>query len=106
MERVAALAQKAESALKELKYHFASRSGDGTLGWQNHAPYNSIIVTAGAPISPENLLKQLEEGGRLLIPVGSKDEQMLTMFIKHGDSYKKLEMIKLSFVPLIGQQGW
>jgi protein-L-isoaspartate(D-aspartate) O-methyltransferase len=106
VERVNALAQKAESVLRELKYHFASRSGDGTMGWQNYAPFDSIIVTAGAPVSSENLLKQLKENGRLLIPLGTKDEQMLTMFIRIGDSYKKMEIEKLSFVPLIGQRGW
>jgi len=106
VERISALAQKAEVVLKELKYHFASRSGDGTMGWQNYAPYDSIIVTAGAPVSPEILIKQLKDNGRLLIPVGTKDEQILTMFIRNGDTFKTIEMEKLSFVPLIGQRGW
>ncbi len=106
VERIAALGRKAEATLKELKYHFAMRIGDGTMGWQTYAPYDGIIVTAGAPVSPENLLKQLKESGKLLIPVGSKDEQMLTMFVRQGSSYTKMEIEKLSFVPLIGQFGW
>ena len=106
VERISALGKKAETTLKELKYHFAMRAGDGTMGWQMYAPYDGIIVTAGAPVSPENLLKQLKEGGKLLIPVGNKEEQMLTMFIKKGSSFTKIEIEKLSFVPLIGQFGW
>jgi protein-L-isoaspartate(D-aspartate) O-methyltransferase len=106
VERISALGKKAEKTLKDLNYHFALRIGDGTMGWQTYAPYDGIIVTAGAPVSPESLLSQLKEGGKLLIPVGSKDEQMLTMFIKQGASFTKIEIEKLSFVPLIGQFGW
>ncbi len=106
IERISALGKKAEAVLNELKYHFALRIGDGTMGWQTYAPFDGIIVTAGAPVSPETLLSQLKEGGKLLIPVGSKDEQMLTMYIREGASYTKIEIEKLSFVPLIGQYGW
>jgi len=106
IERISALGKKAEVILKELNYHFAMRIGDGTMGWQTYAPYDGIIVTAGAPVSPESLLAQLKEGGKLLIPIGSKDEQMLTMFIRQGESFTKMEIEKLSFVPLIGQFGW
>jgi protein-L-isoaspartate(D-aspartate) O-methyltransferase len=106
IERISALGKKAEAVLNELKYHFALRIGDGTMGWQTYAPYDGIIVTAGAPVSPETLLSQLKEGGKLLIPVGTKDEQMLTMYIREGASYTKIEIEKLSFVPLIGQYGW
>jgi protein-L-isoaspartate(D-aspartate) O-methyltransferase len=106
IERITALARRAESILKEQKYHFAIRAGDGTLGWQNYAPYDAIIVTAGAPVSPDNLFKQLKDDGRLLIPVGDKEEQILTMFVKQGDNVKRFELEKLSFVPLIGQNGW
>ena len=51
-------------------------------------------------------MEQLKEGGRMLIPVGTKDEQMLTMFVREGNSYKEFEIERLSFVPLIGQHGW
>lgn len=106
IERVAQLGKKAESILKELKYHFALKIGDGTMGWPAYAPYSGIIVTAGAPVSPESLMGQLKEGGKMLIPIGDRDKQMLTMFIRTGESYKKFEIEKLSFVPLIGQHGW
>lgn len=106
IERIKELGRKAESTLRKLNYHFAQRIGDGTMGWQTYAPFNAIIVTAGAPVSPQNLMDQLKEGGKLLIPVGSKDEQILTMFEKDGSDYKKTEIEKLTFVPLIGQYGW
>ena len=106
IERISALAKKAEIILKELNCHFAIRIGDGTVGWQTYAPYDGIIVTAGAPVSLENLLSQLKEGGKLLIPMGDKEEQMLTLFIRKGTSFTKMEIEKLSFVPLIGRYGW
>ena len=106
VERISQLGKKAEAILKELKYHFALKVGDGTMGLPAYAPYDGIIVTAGAPVSPESLMSQLKEGGRILIPVGDKKQQMLTMFIREGDTFKKVEIEKLSFVPLIGQHGW
>jgi len=106
VERIAQLGKKAETILHDHNYRFAIRIGDGTLGWQAYGPYDGIIVTAGAPVSSEKLMGQLKEGGKMLIPVGTKDEQMLTMYVKEGGSYKKLELQKLSFVPLIGQHGW
>jgi protein-L-isoaspartate(D-aspartate) O-methyltransferase len=106
VERIAQLGKKAEAILRDLNYHCAIRIGDGTTGWQSYAPYDGIIVTAGAPVSPEKLMGQLREGGKMLIPVGSKDQQMLTMYIRQADTFKKFELEKLSFVPLIGQHGW
>ena len=106
IERISQLAKKSEAILKELKYYFALKAGDGTKGWPAYAPYDGIIVTAGAPVSPESLQEQLKEGGKLLIPVGGREEQILTMFIRAGNTFKKIEMEKLSFVPLIGQHGW
>jgi protein-L-isoaspartate(D-aspartate) O-methyltransferase len=106
VERIAQLGKKAESILRDLNYNCAIRIGDGTLGWPSYGPYNGIIVTAGAPISPEKLMDQLKQGGKMLIPVGTKAEQMLTMYVREGNSYKEFELEKLSFVPLIGQHGW
>ncbi len=106
IEKVQKLGQVAEKRLKTLGYHFAIRFGDGTLGWQNYAPYDAIIVTAGAPVVPESLMAQLQEKGRLLIPVGNKEEQILTLFLKEGQGVKKMELETLSFVPLVGKRGW
>lgn len=106
VEKIPDLGKTAETILKSLGYHFALRIGDGTLGWQNYAPYDAIIVTAGAPVIPENLMGQLRPDGSLLIPVGDQDQQTLTLFLKTGVRYKKFELEKLSFVPLVGKRGW
>lgn len=106
IEKIRTIGQSADKILRELKYQFVSRIGDGTLGWQNYAPYNSIIVTAGAPVIPENLLQQLKSSGKLLIPLGDADEQILTLCMKENKSYNIIEIEKLKFVPLIGKNGW
>ena len=80
--------------------------GDGTLGWREYAPYDAIIVSAGAPHVPPALESQLAEGGRLLIPVGDKEEQMLTLFRKQGGRLERSDIVPVKFVPLIGAGGW
>ena len=80
--------------------------GDGTLGWREYAPYQAIIVSAGAPAVPPALEAQLGEGGRLLIPLGGKDEQMLTLQTKRGDRLERSDIVAVRFVPLIGAGGW
>lgn len=106
IEKVKNLGKQARQKLELLKYHVITRIGDGSLGWPNHAPYDSIIVTAGAPVAAEILVNQLKENGKLLIPVGDKDEQMLTLFLKNNDAIKKIEIERLKFVPLVGKEGW
>ncbi len=100
------LGQKAARKLRECGYHFLCRIGDGALGWENYAPYDAIIVTAGAPVTPEALKNQLKESGKLLIPVGSKEKQILTLYVKDKDQLNKTELTELKFVPLIGTGGW
>jgi len=106
VEKIAQLGQASDKLLRSMGYHYALRIGDGTLGWENYAPYDAIIVTAGAPVIPENLMTQLKADGRLLIPVGNKEEQILTLYMKDGDKFKKMELERLSFVPLKGKRGW
>jgi protein-L-isoaspartate(D-aspartate) O-methyltransferase len=106
VEKVKNLGVQARQKLEMLKYHVITRIGDGSLGWPNFAPYDSIIVTAGAPVTPENLLTQLNDCGKLLIPVGDREEQMLTLYLKSGETVKKIEIEKLKFVPLVGNEGW
>jgi protein-L-isoaspartate(D-aspartate) O-methyltransferase len=96
----------AKKILSELKYNVAIVHKDGSTGWQAHAPYDAIIVTAGAPVTPEVLFSQLTENGRLLIPVGSKEQQHLWLYIKQD---KRIEIVKydqMIFVPLVGKEGW
>jgi protein-L-isoaspartate(D-aspartate) O-methyltransferase len=84
-----------------------TKYGDGTIGWDEFAPYNGIIVTAGSPSVPPTLMKQLDIGGRLVIPVGNKDSQILKIITKTSDDQFTTEEIpEFKFVPLIGREGW
>jgi protein-L-isoaspartate(D-aspartate) O-methyltransferase len=84
-----------------------AKYGDGTIGWQEYASYDGIIVTAGSPSIPESLKKQLNSGARLVIPVGGKISQTLKVVTKTGeDKYEVRDIPEFSFVPLIGREGW
>ncbi len=106
IERIRQLAALAKEKLENLKYHCILRVGDGTFGWQQYAPFDGIIVTAGAPVVPDNLKSQLKEGARLLIPVGDMDTQQLLCYSKTGDKLEEKVIEQLKFVPLIGAAGW
>ena len=80
--------------------------GDGTIGWSRYAPYDAILVAAGAPAVPTALLDQLAPGGRLLIPVGDRNEQRLTLFVRTERGLESQEITSCIFVPLIGRFGW
>lgn len=80
--------------------------GDGSLGWPAEAPFEAILVTAAAPDIPPPLEAQLAEGGRLVLPVGSPDEQRLLLLEKHGDATSSRPLIHCRFVPLVGKYGW
>lgn len=80
--------------------------GDGTLGWREHAPYDAILVSAAAPDIPRPLAEQLADGGRMIVPLGDLDEQMLVMVTRHGDTYERRDITPVRFVPLLGTHGW
>lgn len=80
--------------------------GDGSKGIPAKAPYNKIIVTAGAPVVPTALTDQLAEGGILLIPVGDREKQKMLRITKVRGELKKEEFDFFAFVPLLGEQGW
>lgn len=80
--------------------------GDGSLGWPPRSPYDAIIVSAAAPSVPAPLLEQLAEGGRLVIPVGTAEQQDLLRITKGGDALKKESLFVCRFVPLLGRHGW
>ena len=83
------------------------KCGDGTLGWDAYAPFDKIIVTAGAPDIPEALKKQLPVNGKMVIPVGSMNSQTLKVLSKTADDEFEIEEIPhFAFVPLIGREGW
>ena len=107
VERFPDLASTAGARMKKLGYsNFAIKVGDGTLGWEEHAPYDGIVVTAGAPDVPPGFLKQLKDGGRLVIPVGGEFGQILMIAEKRGTDIKTTEVCGCTFVPLIGKEGW
>jgi len=107
IERFQALSGNAESILNELGYtNIHLKVGDGTLGWQDYAPFDGIIITAGAPIVPQTLIEQLAEGGRLVIPLGSGFSQILNLIRKEAGSIKTEEICGCVFVPLVGKYGW
>jgi protein-L-isoaspartate(D-aspartate) O-methyltransferase len=105
VERHASLALAAESRLATYA-NITLRTGDGSLGWPDHAPYDVIIVSAGAPRVPETLLAQLADGGRLIIPAGEGPQQALLRITRTGDAFETEDLGKVIFVPLIGEQGW
>ena len=107
VERIPELAESAKKTLKELgiKNVFV-HSGDGSLGWPEAAPYDRIIVTAAAPAVPKDLIDQLKPGGRLIIPVGERWNQMLEEWVRTDAGLEKLDVLPVVFVPLLGEKGW
>jgi protein-L-isoaspartate(D-aspartate) O-methyltransferase len=81
-------------------------TGDGSMGWTRAAPFDVIIVSAAAPVVPKNLLEQLAEGGRLIIPIGNIGVQHLEIWSYSKSDYHKLISIPVTFVPLRGKHGW
>jgi protein-L-isoaspartate(D-aspartate) O-methyltransferase len=107
VERHAPLAEHARQVLADQGYtNITVVVGDGTLGWPSNAPYDAIIVTAGAPHVPQALKDQLADGGRLVIPVGSGGFQSLLRITRRGSKFKQEDFGGCVFVPLIGAQGW
>ena len=107
VEKIRALSRKARSLLDHLDYqNIALHVGDGTIGWSEHAPYDAIIVTAGAPKPPQPLLDQLSIGGRLVIPVGDEQAQTLLRVTRTRTSFKQEQLGECKFVKLLGKYGW
>jgi protein-L-isoaspartate(D-aspartate) O-methyltransferase len=109
VERIAELSQKAADLNAQLGFHNVHyRIGDGTLGWLEEAPFDRILVTAAGPKVPTNLVEQLTEGGRLVIPVESADShhQRLYLYIKQNGELEPRFLGGCRFVPLVGAQGW
>jgi protein-L-isoaspartate(D-aspartate) O-methyltransferase len=107
IERIPALYQQAREAIRRAGANNVSMLlGDGTLGWREYAPYDAILVSAGAPSVPEPLLTQIAEGGRMLVPVGGRDEQHLLMYRRTKGELERTEVAPVRFVPLVGHHGW
>lgn len=107
VERIQPLLEKARRVLEDLGYtNIDYKAYDGTLGWEEYAPYNAVIVTAGAPKVPEPLLEQLTDGGRMVIPVGDRYTQELIKVTKKKKGFTKKGLGGCRFVDLVGTHGW
>jgi protein-L-isoaspartate(D-aspartate) O-methyltransferase len=107
VERISELTRKARLTLKQLGFgNINLIVRDGSLGWPEFAPYNGIIVTAGAPEIPDALIKQLANNGRMVIPVGNETCQTLNYVEKHKGRIYRKEFFGCTFVPLVGKGGW
>ena len=107
IERIPALFQQAREAIQRSGVRNVSLLlGDGSLGWREYAPYDAILVAAGAPALPQPLIDQLADGGCLIVPVGDKEEQKLIVAIRKGGDIETHEIAPVRFVPLVGSHGW
>ena len=107
VERIPDLAREAKERLDRLGVENVSvKVMDGTLGWSAQAPFDAILVTAAAPDIPELLMSQLVDGGRLVIPVGSRETQVVWVAERRGDRTRVNKLKSACFVPLIGRHGW
>ncbi len=106
IELIPALAERARKTLKQLGVTNVSiHIGDGSLGWEQAAPYDAILVTAAGPHVPKPLLDQLAEGGRMALPVGERGAQVLELWRREGENFSHETLLPVAFVPLRGKEG-
>ena len=102
VERYRTLLRQAEACFEALKLHnITTRLGDGGKGWPELAPFARIIVTAAAPAMPQSLAEQLDDGGIMVIPVGTSGEQVLYRITRQGQEFKEERLLDVRFVPLV-----
>jgi len=107
VERINALSNRARKVFNELRIsNVVCLVGDGTIGAKKHAPYDVIIVTAGAPEIPVPLAKQLKDGGRMIVPAGEGSGQRILLIKRAGSRFMVTKKEGCSFVPLLGEHGW
>ncbi len=107
IEIIAPLAERAAARLKELGYkNIDVKAGDGYLGWQKHAPFDAIVVSAAAPKVPAPLVAQLKAGGRMIVPVEERGHEVLLIVVKQRDGgYLSEKSLPVAFVPLTGDEA-
>jgi protein-L-isoaspartate(D-aspartate) O-methyltransferase len=107
VERISGLAQRAREALAAAGIRNVTvLVGDGTLGWRPFAPYDAILVAAASPEIPAPLVEQLAPGGRMVIPLGDRANQTLTLVRREGDQLRTTTVADVRFVPLLGEFGF
>jgi protein-L-isoaspartate(D-aspartate) O-methyltransferase len=107
IERVPELLARAREVIRSCGARNVSLMlGDGSLGWREHASYHAILVSAASPDVPRPLLEQLADGGRVVAPLGDREEQMLVMLTRQGATYVRRDITPVRFVPLVGTHGW
>ncbi|MBU0508456.1 protein-L-isoaspartate(D-aspartate) O-methyltransferase [bacterium] len=107
IERHMVLMQKARKNLEEQGYrNVVLKHGDGTIGWAEFAPFDKIIITAASPGFPKTLFGQIKDGGLMVFPMGEKRTQNLILVERKGDEAETTDAGAVSFVPLIGREGW
>lgn len=107
VERIKPLADRARELLDRLKlFNVVIKVFDGSFGWPEEAPFDAILVTAGAPAVPQPLIDQLKEGGRLVAPVGDRQDQRLIKVVKRSTGVQSTVLTDCAFVPLIGTHAW
>lgn len=107
VERIRELSIRAREVLDALRLsNVALMVGDGTIGWSRYAPYDAVLVAAGGPEIPQPLLEQMADGGRMLVPVGTREAQRLVLVRRHGGNFAYEDVLDCTFVPLLGRFGW
>ena len=107
IERLRPLYLQARSLFDQLQYHnIVTRCADGTKGWEEHSPFDAIVITAGAPAIPEVLVHQLAVGGRLVVPVGNQHTQDLIKIYRDEKGVRQYSLGGCRFVKLVGEHGW
>ncbi len=107
IERIESLLANARKILVQLEYdNIVFKAFDGTMGWKEYAPFDTIIVTAGAPSLPKPLIDQLADNGRMIIPVGDRYSQELIKIVRNGKRLEQKSLGGCRFVNLIGIHGW
>ncbi len=108
VERIVSLARRARKVLDSIGCRSVHiKVTDGTFGWEDQAPFDGIVVTAGGPAVPEKYLQQLAVGGRLIVPVGQLGNQVLKRITRVGEKkFEQEDLVDCRFVPLVGKHGW
>lgn len=107
IERISSLSLNARKIIYRLGLNNISfKIGDGTLGWEEEAPFDKILVTAGGPRVPESLKRQLAEGGEMIAPIGTAENQRLILVRREGKRWTEKVISECRFVKLVGKEGW